>query len=313
MHRTKWEEYYRLYKFLEVTWKWNNAPYELNEQSFRDAATTTKDPSLITREMQRRGYGIQDSDQWEIALKLRDVILELPSGWFKDEPLEDVYQAPLRMEISERWRTKETKSQIFRGQRKYEWRVIPNMFREICSTNSKLNFKLETITGLVRQLQASDHNISDEEGVAIVQHYSAEVGIGTWLIDFTWDPFVALFFGSHHGQDGDVGQDNLWGYGGNDRIRGGLDDDVVQGLEGNDILEGGDGNDVLVGDWDTGPVSFFGADTLKGGLGDDKLFQSAIGGQFVLAPDGHKEILDCGGGNDEAFGNVNTDHDEFRN
>lgn len=36
------------------------------------------------------------------------------------------------------------------------------------------------------------------------------------------------------------------------------------------------------------------------------------GGQ-PLEPDGHKDILDCGDGNDEAFVNVNTDHDEFKN
>lgn len=56
---------------------------------------------------------------------------------------------------------------------------------------------------------------------------------------------------------------------------------------------------------------------LKGGPGDDLLFQSASGsteGPITdITPDGKKDILDCGDGNDEAWGNVNTDHDEFRN
>jgi Ca2+-binding RTX toxin-like protein len=116
--------------------------------------------------------------------------------------------------------------------------------------------------------------------------------------------------------NGNDGDDFLYGYGGNDRIRGGIGHDILQGLAANDRLEGGDGSDVLVGDWDTGPISFYGADNLKGGPGDEFLFQSAVsteGPITVITPDGKKDILDCGDGNDEARGNVNTDHDEFRN
>jgi Ca2+-binding RTX toxin-like protein len=116
--------------------------------------------------------------------------------------------------------------------------------------------------------------------------------------------------------NGNDGDDFLYGYGGNDRIRGGIGHDILQGLAANDRLEGGDGSDVLVGDWDTGPISFYGADNLKAGPGDDLLFQSAVsteGPITVITPDGFKDTLDCGDGNDEAWGNVNTDHDEFRN
>jgi hypothetical protein len=72
----------------------------------------------------------------------------------------------------------------------------------------------------------------------------------------------------------------------------------------------------LVGDQDVGPISAFGADTLKGGPGDDRLFQGGVGSEppiTTTSSDGHKDILDCGDGNDEAWGNVSTDHDEFRN
>lgn len=116
--------------------------------------------------------------------------------------------------------------------------------------------------------------------------------------------------------NGDDGDDFLYGYGGNDRIRGGTGHDILQGLAASDRLEGGVGNDVLVGDWDTGPISFYGADDLKGGPGDDLLFQSAVstsGPITVTTPDGFKDVLDCGDGNDEAWGNINTDHDVFRN
>ena len=48
---------------------------------------------------------------------------------------------------------------------------------------------------------------------------------------------------------------------------------------GNDRLDGGEGNDVLVGDHDIGPISDFGADNLKGGSGDDRLFQNGVGSE----------------------------------
>jgi Ca2+-binding RTX toxin-like protein len=116
--------------------------------------------------------------------------------------------------------------------------------------------------------------------------------------------------------NGGDGQDILHGYNGNDTIRGGIGDDILQGLQGNDIIYGGDGNDVLVGDHDIGPISSFGADILKGGPGDDTLFQNGVGSEPPRTPitsDGFKDILDCGDGIDEAFVNVNTDHDEFKN
>jgi len=44
---------------------------------------------------------------------------------------------------------------------------------------------MEKISGLVRQHQASNQDLTEEGGVAIVQHYSDELKIGAWLIDFT--------------------------------------------------------------------------------------------------------------------------------
>ncbi len=64
---------------------------------------------------------------------------------------------------------------------------------------------MEKFDGFIHQLQANDPKITDEEAVAILQHYSKEVGTGTWLIDFTWDPFIALFFASYGGQDKCIG------------------------------------------------------------------------------------------------------------
>jgi hypothetical protein len=127
MYMSIWQEYYHDYKLLENSWKWNNAPYELKNQAFRQIFSP-KDPNFIIDEMNQWGWGLPDYEQWEKALKLRNVLIDLPSGWFKDEPLEDVYQAALRMELYVTWRTHSNMSKIFRGQRRYEWTIIPNLF-----------------------------------------------------------------------------------------------------------------------------------------------------------------------------------------
>jgi FRG domain len=133
----------------------------------------------------------------------------LPSGWSEDDPLEDVYQAALRMEISQVWLGNIGMRKIFRGQRRHVWKVIPRLFRiepdSLDNSDSLIMSRIKKINRIVRQIQASYQGISDEQGVAIVQHYSEELGTGTWLIDFTWDPFVALFFASDGGQEGDLG------------------------------------------------------------------------------------------------------------
>ncbi len=117
--------------------------------------------------------------------------------------------------------------------------------------------------------------------------------------------------------NGEEGVDKLYGYGGDDTISGGIGDDILQGLPGNDRLDGGDGNDLLAGDQDEPPNSvLYGADILKGGPGNDRLFARSLGAQPGTTPlmsDGNKDVLDCGDGNDSAWGNVSADQDEFRN
>jgi hypothetical protein len=48
-------------------------------------------------------------------------------------------------------------------------------------------------------------SISEEQAVAVAQHYSTELNVATWLLDLTYDPRVALFFASDGGVAGDIG------------------------------------------------------------------------------------------------------------
>lgn len=220
MSRSVWEEIYHRYRILSIAWRCPDAPKEIEQQAFKTVLTSPKEPELSLTEIRRWGYEGPSSEQWEEALKLREIILDLPEGWFPDEPFSDVYQAALRMEIYEAWHGDQRKRRLYRGQRNHLWPVVPKMFRGKTypdiwagSVETRFQDELDKICGYVRFLQANGHDITDEEGVAIVQHYSAETKVGTWLIDFTWDPFVALFFASDGGQADDIGMVSYLGMG----------------------------------------------------------------------------------------------------
>lgn len=105
------------------------------------------------------------------------------------------------------------------------------------------------------------------------------------------------------------GGDSVYGFGGGDTICGASGDDVLIGGEGNDQIVG-DGSDTnqACNDPLSDPAANPGADKIAGGPGDDLIFH---GNKFPnsLDSDGHRDIIDCGPGNDEASINVSVDHD----
>lgn len=212
MAKSEWEEWYRRYKLLEDSWHCSGAHPLIERQYFDFVISSHNDPAIYLNEMKKRNCLPKDG-QLEEALNLRAIVDTLPDDCSIDAPLEDVYQTALRMETWPMWKSSQEGSLIFRGQRMHNWKIVPSLFRqerEDSPEKRQLETHIEKIGGLVRHLQTNDNKISEEEGVAIIQHYSKEVkdhiGVpGTWLIDFTWDPFVALFFASYEGQDGDIG------------------------------------------------------------------------------------------------------------
>lgn len=94
----------------------------------------------------------------------------------------------------------------------------------------------------------------------------------------------------------------------NDIINAGGGDDDVCGGGGNDKIHGGNGDDRLIGDAllcksEGNP----GADRITGGPGNDILTHSHA---WTLEPDGHKDFLDCGPGDDTVYINTSVDHDQ---
>jgi Ca2+-binding RTX toxin-like protein len=95
---------------------------------------------------------------------------------------------------------------------------------------------------------------------------------------------------------------------GNDIINAGGGDDDVCGGGGDDKIHGGNGNDRLIGDAllckTTGDP---GSDKITGGPGNDILTHNHA---WETGPDGHKDFVDCGPGDDTVYVNTSVDQDQ---
>ena len=102
-----------------------------------------------------------------------------------------------------------------------------------------------------------------------------------------------VFFGTE-GRDtfsGNPGSDEIHGAGGNDELSGGSGDDRMFGDTGNDKVQGYEGSDTV----DGGP----GSDELYGDRGSCSVF-CTFDADTLLARDGERDTVDCGGGADSA-------------
>jgi Ca2+-binding RTX toxin-like protein len=91
---------------------------------------------------------------------------------------------------------------------------------------------------------------------------------------------------------GNVGENIINGRGGNDTIAAGAGTDLVSGDAGNDVIDGGDdGDDLTGGD---------GNDTVDGGLGSD-VMSGGAGNDVMRGGDGG-DLIDAGDGNDRLEG-----------
>lgn len=126
----------------------------------------------------------------------------------RNEPFDDVYHAALCMIYSTRngslrWAESPDRCRLFRGQRA-EWAIMPSLFRGP-RDEAAIAEEIARTTVLVRRIQRSLAQASETQAVALAQHYSLEAGVRTWMIDTTWDPFVALHFASADGAAGEIG------------------------------------------------------------------------------------------------------------
>jgi hypothetical protein len=161
-----------------------------------------------------------------------------------------------------------------------------------------------------------------------------------WAVPITGTPQRDYLRGGPGSDDirGLAGNDTLIGFRGDDQLRGGPGRDVLEDDHGDDLLYGGSGHDsldgrrgldVLVGG--PGPdfvADYVGGDLIRTGPGDDwgsidsrgehphppTVLHLGPGDDEILVgdPDGRRDVIDCGPGDDLAEWNLELDpRDEF--
>lgn len=140
------------------------------------------------------------------AHELYSVIEEVHrSKW----PLPDAYAAALTL-INSTYFLKNPRRRAYRGQQNNCWPMYPKIYR--CADAHGELVKLEQFVAVLRKKHS---NLSEEQAIALAQHYSREGNVATWLLDLTEDPLIALFFASTKGHEGEVGvvtcfETSLW-------------------------------------------------------------------------------------------------------
>jgi hypothetical protein len=98
---------------------------------------------------------------------------------------------------------------LYRGQRVDSWGVGASIYRGVPDEEGRRE-ALEPRTEAARRLGravAARLGLSFVDALAVCQHYSDSeiLGVPTWLVDFSRDPWVGLFFASDGGRTGDCG------------------------------------------------------------------------------------------------------------
>lgn len=202
--QANWKEVHRRYVALERTWSVADAPEPVARQFFRRIVHGHQSRSAIEREFHEFGLQPPPTAVLEEAFFLQRVLYppdrDRPGGRHPDDPLEDVYAAALSMLPNGFWVESPERDQLYRGQRDARWPTIPALFRR-----DDVDSALDQLAHAVTRVRACLPAVSDEQAVAVAQHYSRELGVATWLLDMTYDPRVALFFASDGGVGGEVG------------------------------------------------------------------------------------------------------------
>lgn len=204
---TDWRAIYQRYVQLERSWSIPGAPEPVARQFFHGIVHGHQSEAAILREFRSFRLDPPPPDVLGEGFFLQGVLYppdgDRPGGRHHDDPLEDVYAAALSMLPHGFWVASPQRDQLYRGQRNAKWPTIPALFRR-----KDVDAELKELARAVSRVHACLPSLSEEQALAVAQHYSSELGVGTWLLDVTYDPGVALFFASDGGVAGDVGAVN---------------------------------------------------------------------------------------------------------
>ena len=103
----------------------------------------------------------------------------------------------------------ETCPRFYRGQRNERWEVGAKIYRGLPADDGRgpqLGARAAAASRTGRAV-AAKLDMTPREAMAVVQHYSAAdiLDTPTWLIDFSRDPWVGLFFATDGGVSGEIG------------------------------------------------------------------------------------------------------------
>ena len=207
-----WKSLYMCFRDVWERYGRAHAIPQIGRQVVRQALNPRYSFEQVAQEIKSFDIPIELSKDWHRIEQLRDAFDDLGNdGVNLDTPAASVYQTAIQImqrslehaldrEGERRW--------FYRGQRSSRWPVSPSMFRRLANSNKAVEeyrARLERVRNAVHSLREVGLGQSEFEALAIVQHYSTNLGVTTWLLDVTSSPYVALFFASDGGQEGDIG------------------------------------------------------------------------------------------------------------
>jgi hypothetical protein len=193
---SEWKESFLAYENLQSRW-----PSE-GLTLLKDLVSSVESPESW---LQQYCFAPPDPSLLAEAKEIRPVFIDALSRiGFPRRHFTDVYHAAIYMASqAEYWSLPDY---AYRGQRDHRWPMSPTLFRPAKGkkqlTPAELNSRLSKLAIYSEALEAEyPDRFSEYQRIAIGQHY----GLKTWLLDLTSDPWVALFFASEGGEEGDVG------------------------------------------------------------------------------------------------------------
>lgn len=209
-----WKSLHHSFERLWSTYRQAHSNEEIGLQVLRHAMNPDR-YSISDIEREARGFQLEvdlDHDWREIAT-LRDVFEPLSElGFSSHTPAESVYQTAIQVRLQRiedaanhdgdaRW--------FYRGQRNHCWETVPKIMRDLrnqSAADTLFEERVQKVRKIVARMKLAGLAKDDFEATAIVQHYSSELEIATWLLDVTASPWVALFFASDGGNTGEIGK-----------------------------------------------------------------------------------------------------------
>lgn len=201
---TDWKATYHRYFALRRAWSDAISPPPLAHQLFRGLVHGFRSADACRAEIRSLRLAPPPAERIEEALELQRLLhpqdRQRPDGRHPDDPLEDVYAAALSMLPNGFWVESPDHAQLYRGQRDATWATVPSLFRGVDPDAS-----LDRLARAVPRIRSCLPDVSEQQAVAVAQHYSKDLGVETWLLDMSFDPRIALFFASDGGRTGDTG------------------------------------------------------------------------------------------------------------